>query len=114
MNSITSVSPGKAFGLGALLSAANPKNMLLAVGAGVAFSQVDLPTGSLVVSLAIWVLIAASTVLIPVVAALSMPQLVAGPLDRLRNWLAANNSTVMCVLLLVIGGNLLGKALAQL
>ncbi len=113
MTGITGVSPGKAFGLGALLAAANPKNLLLAVAAGVAFSQAALPTGSLVVSVAIWVLIAASTVLIPVVAALSMPERVAGPLDRLKTWLTANNAAVMCVLLLVIGVNLVGKALAQ-
>lgn len=114
MNGITTLSPAKAFGVGALLSAANPKNMFLAIGAGVTFSQADLSSASLAISIAIWVLIAGSTVLIPVVGALSMPQRVAGPLNTLRAWLAANNATVMCVLLLVIGVNLLGKALGQL
>lgn len=114
MNGITTLSPAKAFGVGALLSAANPKNMFLAIGAGVTFSQADLSSDSLAISIAIWVLIAGSTVLIPVVGALSMPQRVAGPLNTLRTWLAANNATVMCVLLLVIGVNLLGKALGQL
>src|SRR5688572_24258878 len=42
MNGITTLSPAKAFGVGALLSAANPKNMFLAIGAGVTFSQADL------------------------------------------------------------------------
>lgn len=114
MDGITNVSPGRAFALGALLAAANPKNLFIMIGAGVAFSQADLSIGPLVVAIAIWVLIAASTVLIPVVGALSMPQRVAGPLDDLRGWLTANNAAVMCVLLLVIGVNLLGKALGQL
>lgn len=113
MNGITSISPGKAFGLGVLLAAVNPKNLFLTIAAGVTFSKADLNMGPLVISIAIWVLIAASTVLVPVLGALSMPQRVAGPLDRLRAWLAANNATVMCVLLLVIGVNLLGKALGQ-
>lgn len=113
MTSFTSVSAAKAFGLGALLSAANPKNLLLAAGAGVTFSQADLPTGSMVASIVIWVLIAASTVAIPVVGALSMPDRVAAPLGRLKTWLATNNAAVMCVLLLVIGVNLLGKAIGQ-
>lgn len=113
MNGITSISMGKAFALGALLSAANPKNLFLAIGAGVTFSQANLESGSLTIAITIWVLIAASTVLIPVVGTLCMPQKVAAPLNELRAWLSINNATVMCVLLLVIGVSLLGKALGQ-
>jgi hypothetical protein len=36
------------------------------------------------------------------------------PLDDLRVWLTENNSTVMAVLLLVIGVTILGKGIAGL
>lgn len=110
MAGIDTITPVKAFGLGVVLAAVNPKNLLLAIGAGVTVAQAELGSSAVVV-LVLWVLLAASTVLVPVVTALVAPARVAGPLDRLRTWLAANNATVMSVLLLVIGVNLLGKAL---
>lgn len=112
MAGIDTITAGKALGLGVALAALNPKNLLLAVSAGVTVAQAALGTSAVVV-LAIWVLLAASTVMVPVVTALVVPSKVAGPLDRLRAWLAANNATVMSVLLLVIGVNLLGKALGS-
>jgi hypothetical protein len=36
-----------------------------------------------------------------------------GPLESLRGWLVHNNSTVMAVLLLVIGFVLIGKGIAS-
>jgi hypothetical protein len=35
----------------------------------------------------------------------------AGPLDRLREWLTRNNAVVMAVLLLVLGVALIGKGI---
>jgi hypothetical protein len=37
----------------------------------------------------------------------------AGPLDGLRGWLVGNNSTIMAVLLLVIGVAVIGKGIAS-
>ena len=112
MAGLDTITAGKAAGLGVALAAANPKNLFLAVGAGVAIAQADLGTGTVVVA-GVWVVLAASSVLVPVATALLAPARVAGPLDRLRAWLAVNNATVMSVLLLVIGVDLLGKALGS-
>ena len=38
----------------------------------------------------------------------------AAPLDRLRDWLTANNAAVMSVLLVVLGTAILGKGLGGL
>jgi hypothetical protein len=37
----------------------------------------------------------------------------AGPLDKLREWLVDSNAVIMAVLLLVIGVSMIGKGLAH-
>ena len=59
-------------------------------------------------------MLAASTVAAPVIAYLIAPDSMAGPLKRMREWLAANNATVMAVLLLVIGVVLIGRGIGGL
>ena len=53
MSTIDSVSPPKAFGLGLLLSGANPKNLALAAAAGAAIAQADLDGVDDVVAVAV-------------------------------------------------------------
>lgn len=108
------MTPVKAVVLGAGLSAANPKNALLAVSAGVAVARGDLDTTATCVVIVAWTLLAGATVLIPVLTALAAPDRVAGPLERLRAWLVANNATIMCVLLVVLGVSLVGKSIGAL
>ena len=67
-----------------------------------------------VVAVAVFVLIGASTVMVPVLGYLVARARMQGPLDELRVWLTANNATVMSVLLLVIGVAIFGKGLAGL
>jgi hypothetical protein len=52
-------------------------------------------------------------VLITVVGYFIASARVAGPLDRLREWLVDNNATIMAVLLLVIGVSVIGKGIAS-
>ena len=109
MSAIDSMTAGKALGLGFLLSAVNPKNLLMAISAGLIIGGAGLAVGQTVVVIVIFVLLAASTVLIPVVAYLIASERLAGPLDSLRAWLVNNNATIMAVLLLVIGVAVIGK-----
>jgi threonine/homoserine/homoserine lactone efflux protein len=113
MSAIDSVTAGKALGLGFLLSAVNPKNLLMAISAGLIIGGAGLAVGQTVVVIVIFVLLAASTVLIPVVAYLIASERLAGPLDRLRAWLVNNNATIMAVLLLVIGVAVIGKGIGS-
>lgn len=114
MEGLGGLSVAKAAGLGAALAAANPKNLLLAAGAGTAVARGELGVSDTVVLVVVWTLLAACTVAVPVLTALAVPGRVAGPLDNLRTWLAANNATVMCVLLVVLGVNLVGKGIGAL
>jgi threonine/homoserine/homoserine lactone efflux protein len=113
MSAIDSMTAGKALGLGFLLSAVNPKNLLMAISAGLIIGGAGLAVGQTVVVIVMVVLRAASTVLIPVVAYLIASERLAGPLDRLRAWLVNNNATIMAVLLLVIGVAVIGKGIGR-
>lgn len=114
MSAIESMTPVKAAGLGALLSGLNPKNLTLSLAAGLTIGAGGLDSEETVVAIVIFVVIASSSVAVPVLAYLAAQNRVRQPLDDLRVWLTENNSTVMAVLLLVIGVTILGKGLAGL
>jgi threonine/homoserine/homoserine lactone efflux protein len=113
MQAIDTITFPKALGLGFLLSAVNPKNLLLAASAGVTIGAAGLEVGSIVVVIAVFTLIAASTVLVPVVGYLLAADKLRGPLDALRGWLSKENAVIMAVLLLVIGVAIIGKGIGS-
>jgi hypothetical protein len=104
----------KALGLAFLLAAVNPKNLIMAAGAGVIIGSAGLAIGSEIGAIAVFTVLAASTVLIPVIGYLVAAEKMRGPLDRLKVWLQSNNSAVMGMLILVIGAVLLGKGISGL
>ena len=104
----------KALGLAFLLSAVNPKNLMMFVGAGVALGTATVSTGAGIVALLVFTLLAGSTVLVPVIGYLSAKDRVKPWLEDLRVWLTANNAAVMSVLLVVLGVSQLGKGLGGL
>lgn len=114
MGAIDKMTGAKALGLGGLLSAVNPKNLTLCLAGGVAIGGGGLSTGHSVIAVVVFVVIGSCTVAVPVLGYLVARERMAGPLDELRGWLAANNATVMAVLLLVIGVAILGKGIGGL
>lgn len=114
MATIDKVTPVKATGLGFLLSALNPKNLAMSVAAGAVVAGGGLSVGQNVLAVAVFTLVAASTVLVPVVGYLTAKERMAPVLTNLRTWLEQNNATVMAILLLVIGAVLIGKGIGAL
>jgi threonine/homoserine/homoserine lactone efflux protein len=110
MASLDEFGLGKSFGIGFLLSAVNPKNLMLVLAAAVTISASDLSMGSQVIVLLVFVAIAASTVVIPVIWYLLAGERADATLSKAKGWLIQNNSTVMAVLLLVFGVKLIGDA----
>ncbi|MFD4292716.1 GAP family protein [Rhodococcus sp. NPDC058532] len=108
---IDKVTPGKAFGLGLVLSVVNPKNLLMIVGAAVAVAQLGVSGAALTVAGIVFTVIAASTVALPVIAYFAARDRVTGWLNELTAWLTANNAAVMATLLLVIGVVMIGKGI---
>jgi len=102
----------KAFGAGAVVTAANPKNALLAVGAAAAIAQAGIPGGEQAVAYAVFAAVATISVAAPVVIFFAMGDRAAALLDELKRWMAAHNAVIMAVLCLVIGVKLIGDAIS--
>ncbi|TCO17202.1 Sap-like sulfolipid-1-addressing protein [Kribbella steppae] len=114
MSAMDSFTLPKAAGLGFVLSAVNPKNLLMCVAAGTAIGSGGLSGGGDVVAVAVFTALAASSVAVPVLAYAVARDRLRGPLDGLKQWLQAHNAAVMSVLLLVIGTVLIGKGIGGL
>jgi hypothetical protein len=114
MSAIDRFTPPKAVGLGIVLSAVNPKNLLMCVAGGTAIAGGNLSAAQDTGSVVLFTALAASTVAVPVVAYAVGRKRMAGPLESLRGWLTAHNVAVMATLLLVIGVVLIGKGLGGL
>ena len=114
LQAVDDLTPGKAFGMGALLSGVNPKNLILAVGASLVIAQAQLPTGEAAVAVLAFVIIGSLSIAVPVVYLRFGGAAAKVRLDSARVWLGENNATVLSVLLLVFGVVLIGKGIGGL
>lgn len=112
MGAIDAFSPGKALGAGAVLAAANPKNLLLSIAAAAEIEAVGLSGGQEAVAYAVFALIATIGVAAPVAIFFAMGDRAGLMLAGLQTWMARNNAVIMAVLLLVIGAKLIGDAIS--
>jgi Sap, sulfolipid-1-addressing protein len=113
MRAIDSTTAPKTLGIALLLSV-NPKNLSLTVAVAVSVAQEGLSTISTAFVLALFVVLASLSIVVPVALYVFGGASAARALDGVRAWLEANNATVMAVVLVVIGVVLLGKGLSGL
>lgn len=114
MTAVHGFTPAKAASFGLLLSAVYPKNLMMCAAAGIAIGEGEFGAGGKVVAVAVFTVIAACSVAVPVIAYCAAADRMRAPLDALKIWLERNNTTVMFVLLLVIGVVLIGRGLGGL
>lgn len=114
MRSIEGSTPAEAARLGLLLSAANPKIVLLAAAAGLVIGAADLSTSGAVGAAAVFTGVAAATVAVPVLLFAVFGERVLGPLASMRDLLRANNAAVMALVILVLGALLVAKGVSGL
>jgi threonine/homoserine/homoserine lactone efflux protein len=114
LQAVDTLTPLKALGLGVILAAVNPKNLMMLVAGAITIAQADLSDNDTVIAVIVFVVIAISTVTVPVVLYNVMGTRAQPILDSMRTWLAANNAAVMAVLLLVIGVVVIGKGIAPI
>lgn len=114
MVGVDTMAPGRALGLGVLLSAANPKNLILVVGAAAGLAQLGPSTTEAVVALLVFVAIGSLGAGGPVAYFFAGGEKAARALDDLKAWLAVNSTAVMAVLFLVFGAVLIANGLAPL
>lgn len=112
MRAIDAFRPAKATGFGVLLSAVNPKNLLLVVGAAAAIAQTGSSAGKQAVALAVFVVIATLGTGTPVVLYFAMGERSKKLLEEIKGWMAHNNNAIMSVICLLIGAKLIGDAIS--
>ena len=114
MRSISSATPAAAFRVALVLSAANPKVLLLAAAGGLAIGADDFTARGDVAAVVVFTLVASVSVAVPVLAYTLLGDRVLQPLGVARDWLVRNNAAVMAVVLVVIGFLLLIKGITDL
>jgi threonine/homoserine/homoserine lactone efflux protein len=114
MRTIDRFTPPRSAAIGVALSAINPKNLLLTVGAAAAIAQTGIGTGDQAIALAVFVVVGTLGPGIPVAIYFAMGERAAQMLDELKAWMGANNAAIMAVLCLVIGAKLAGDGISVL
>ncbi|MFA5884402.1 MAG: GAP family protein [Acidimicrobiia bacterium] len=114
MTSVDAFTPAKAAGLGVVLGAVNPKNLVLTLGAATGLAQMGGSTGDAVAGLVAFVVIASSTTAVAVGYRLFGGETSRAHLEDAKAWLVEHNEAVMAVLFLVFGVVILSEGLGLL
>jgi hypothetical protein len=114
MSALDRCTPARAAGLGVLLSAANPKNLALTVGAAAGIAGATSSTGARATALALFVMIASLNVLVPLAVYLAGGQKAAGILNAWKTAMARHNSAIMVTVLTVLAAKYIGDAISGL
>lgn len=110
--SMTQATPARAFGLGLLVTATNPKDLAIAIGAGLTIGATidDIPGAFGAAT--VFALLATLTAIAPLVAFVMLGDRAGDVLSAARDWLTANLKLVVSVILLLIGVLLISDGLA--
>jgi threonine/homoserine/homoserine lactone efflux protein len=109
LTSVTTATPGRALRLGVILAVANPKILVLAATAGATVSSEFTVAG-----LVITVVVAASSVALPVAASLILGERLRPSLERGSAWLGRHNATIVAVVLFIIAIALIAEGITVL
>lgn len=114
MATIDTFTTPKSVGLGIALSAVNPKNLLITVGAAAAIAQTGTDAAGQAVALAVFVLLGTLGPAVPLGISFVLGARSAKALAEMRSWMVSHNTVIISVLLVVIGAKLLGDGIAGL
>ena len=114
MKRIDTFTPFKSAGMGALLSAVSPKNLLLVVGAAAAIAQTGATAVGQAVALILFIVLATLGVGAPIAIYFLMGDRATRILDELHDWMVRENATMIAVICLIIGAKLIGDAITAL
>ncbi|MFF7442716.1 GAP family protein [Streptomyces sp. NPDC008122] len=114
MRAIDRFTAGKAAGLAVVLVAANPKNLVLAVGGAVSIATSDASAGGKTVAAVLMVLIGSLCTLLPLGVYLLGGDRSTRVLGGWKQWMSVHNAAIMTTVLAVLGAKYVGDALAGL
>lgn len=114
MATLEGASPPVVFGLGAMLSALNPKNLAFVLAAVITIAQEGLTVGEKVIPVALFVALASMGVAAPVVWYLVAQERATTRLTAGRDWLTANYALIMAIVFLLFGVVLVSRGVGDL
>ncbi|MFD7443552.1 GAP family protein [Streptomyces sp. NPDC059909] len=114
MASLDRATAGRALLLGALLSGANPKILVLTASAATSIDEAGAHGADLTVAVIAYVLIGSCTVLGAVIVHLVGGQRAASFLDSVRQFMVTNSTVIVVLVLLLLGAKILGDGLTGL
>lgn len=103
MRSFSTLTPGRAGAIGAALVPLRPEVLILCAAAGLAVGNSTLGAAAQVAAAGLFVVLAASSVAVPVVAYVAAGDRLDATLQRLKAWMEANHDAMMAVILFLIG-----------
>lgn len=112
MSKVDTFDARRSFVVGAALSGANPKNLALTLAAAASIAQAGLSSGGTAIAVAVYVVVASSTVGGAVLFSMVAPGRASRPLASTRDFMARHSAVIMFVVLVVIGAKLIGDGIA--
>ncbi|MCV7230040.1 GAP family protein [Mycolicibacterium komossense] len=100
---ITTAGPAKALLIGALLTVVNPKVLFICAAAGLAIGTSGVQGPGTWLAEALYVLIAASTVALPILAYAISGDRLDPTLAKVKTWMEDHNAALVAAILIVIG-----------
>lgn len=111
MRKLSGLTPGRAVVTAAVLAVVNPKVLFICIAAGLAIGTAGIGVTHAWLAMVYFVLIAGSTVILPVLAYTVSGERLADPLTRLKEWMERQHATLVAAILLVIGVMVLYKGI---
>ena len=114
MRSLTSIRPGRALVTGLVLTVVNPKVLFMCVAAGAVIGTAGLALPPSSAALAMFTVIAASSVALPALGYLVAGERLDEPLNKLKTWMEDTHAALIGAILILIGLALLYKGIHAL
>lgn len=114
MATVDTLNPLAAAGVGFALMAINIKNIALCAAAGITIGSAGLRISGATGCVAMFSLLAATTVIVPVIGSHLAADLLRQPLSHAQQWLQVNHDVVIAVLLVLLGTVLIGTGIAAI
>jgi hypothetical protein len=112
LSTVGSLGPWASFGVAFALNL-RPKGLLLAIAAGLALRAETLSFGESALVIAIYTIIAASTVAVPIIMTLVAPERMKPRLLSAQEWLTRNDVAIGALILVMIGVVIIGSGLGR-
>ncbi|ANE82488.1 hypothetical protein A7U43_27370 [Mycobacterium adipatum] len=111
MRKLSGLTPRRALLTAAVLAVVNPKVLFICIAAGLAIGTAGIGQTQAWLAVLYFVLIAGSTVILPILAYAVSGERLAGPLTRLKEWMERQHATLVAAILIVIGLMVLYKGI---